>query len=72
MCNIKLFMLLSKPLYWYYLVYSVSKTNCAANQIAHNLARLGRVDSDVCVLLGAVSPCVVDLANRECTESCME
>ncbi|KAM0829808.1 hypothetical protein ACQ4PT_066652 [Festuca glaucescens] len=51
--------------------YSVSKINRAANQVAHNLAKLGRNGSTECVLFGGVPPGVVDMANSECNETIM-
>lgn len=51
--------------------YSVSKINRAANQVAHNLAKLGRNESTECVLFGAVPSGVEDLANSECNETIM-
>jgi ribonuclease HI len=47
----------------------ISKVNRASNQVAHELARLGKVEANRHVLIGAVPPCVVELAKGECKTS---
>ncbi|KAM0824361.1 hypothetical protein ACQ4PT_070255 [Festuca glaucescens] len=46
-----------------------SKVNRASNQVAHGLAKLGREEVAGHVLVGAVPPCVVELANYDCKTS---
>lgn len=47
----------------------ISKVNRASNQVAHELAKLGKVEANRYVLIGAVPPCVVELAKGECKTS---
>jgi hypothetical protein len=47
----------------------ISKVNRASNQVAHELARLGKVEANRHVLIGAVPPCVVELSKCECKSS---
>jgi hypothetical protein len=47
----------------------ISKVNRASNQVAHEMARLVKVEANRHVLIGAVPPCVVEMAKCECKAS---